>query len=241
MIRPALVLLATSAMALPAAAQAAEIQMQVANPVVELSIQEIVRSTPDVAQVGAGVTTRAQTAQESVRQNAEQMDRLIEKLRSLGIARKDIQTSNFNLNAQYQYRNDGQQPTFVGYDVTNQVNVKLRDLKRAGEVLDALVGAGANNIYGPNFMLENDMEAKAVARKNAFQRGKLQAEEFARMAGYRGVRLLEVSETFQSYGPMPVSGDAIAVSAVRAEAKTPIEPGEVGTAVTLGVKYEMVN
>ena len=241
MFRPALALIAASSLALPAVAQGAEIQIQVTNPVVELSVQEVVRSTPDVAQVGAGVTTRAQTAQEAVRRNAAQMDQLIEKLRALGIAKKDIQTSNFNLNAQYQYRNDGQQPLFVGYDVTNQVNVKLRDLKRAGEVLDALVGAGANNIYGPNFMLENDMEAKALARKNAFQRGRLQAEEFARMAGYSGVRLLEVSETFQSYGPMPVSDGAIQVTASRVEAKTPIEPGEVGTAVTLGVKYEMVN
>ena len=244
MIRPALALIATTAIALPLAtpaASAAEIQMQVSNPVVELSVNEIVRSAPDVAQIGAGVMTRAPTAQGAVRMNSEAMDRLIRRLRDLGIERKDIQTSNFNLNPNYSYNRETGEQTFSGYNVNNQVSLKLRDLERAGEVLDALVQAGANNVYGPNFMLEDDMEAKALARKTAFQRGLVQATEFAQMAGYKGVRLLEVSESFQSYGPMPVMERAIAVTASSADAGTPIEPGEVGTGVTLGLKYEMVN
>ncbi|MBX7495679.1 SIMPL domain-containing protein [Qipengyuania sp. 6B39] len=220
-------------------AQAAEVQIAATGPVVELTVNEIVRAAPDVAQVGAGVTTRAATAQEAMRLNAQQIERLIDRLRALGIDRKDIQTANFSLNAQYQYRNDGEQPTFIGYDVSNQLNVKLRDLKRAGEVLDELVGAGANNIYGPNFMLEDDVAANAEARKAAFARGRAMAEDYARMAGYSGVRLLEVSESFQSYGPMPMAEGAIAVTATSRDAKTQIEPGQVGTGVTVTVKYEM--
>ena len=224
--------------ALPMAAQAAEVQIASQGPVVELTVQEIVRTAPDVAQVGAGVTTRAATAQEAVRLNAQQMERLISKLRALGIAQRDIQTANFNLNAQYQYRNDGEQPTFIGYDVSNQLNVRLRDLKRAGEVLDALVTAGANNIYGPNFMLEDDAAAKQQAREAAFKRGREMAQDYARMSGFADLRLLEVSEVVQNYGPM-MRGEAIAVSAVSSDAKTQIEPGEVGTGVSITVKYEM--
>lgn len=229
--------LAAGALAVPA--HAAEVQIQAQNPVVELSVTEIVRSAPDVAQIGAGVTTRAPTAQAAVRLNADAMDRLIKRLGDLGIARKDIQTSNFNLNPNYTYNNQTGEQTFAGYNVNNQVNVKLRDLKRAGEVLDALVAAGANNIYGPNFMLEDDMKAKAVARTNAFKRGKMMAEEYARMAGYSGVKLLEVSESFQGYGRVPSPEGAIVVTAASRDAKTPIEPGEVGTGVTIMVKYEM--
>lgn len=240
MIRPAIALLAAAAVSLPVAAPAAEIQMQVTNPVVELSVADVVQSTPDVVQIGAGVTTRAATAQEAVRLNAIEMDRVIKKLKSIGIAGKDIQTLNFNLNPQYQYRSDGQPPLFVGYDVNNTVNVKLRDLKRAGEVLDTLVATGANNVYGPNFMLEDDKAAKAAARQNAFKNGLAQAREFARMAGYKDVRLLEVSESYQSFGPMPVAMEA-RIAAAPPAPKTPIEPGEVGTGVTLGLKYEMVN
>lgn len=237
MIRKALPLVALAALApLAAPAAAAEVQIQAQAPVVELTVNEVVYSAPDVAQIGAGVQTRAQTAQEAVRQNAAAMEKVVARLRALGIERKDIQTSNFNLNAQFDYR-EGQGQRFTGYEVTNQVQVKLRNLQRAGEVLDALVAAGANNIYGPNFMLEADESAKAEARAKAFARGRAMAQEYARMAGMSGVRLLEVSEVFQNYG-RPV----VATAAMRAEggdATTPIEPGEVGTAVNLTVKYEM--
>lgn len=222
-----------------APAIAAEVQIHAQNPVVELTVNEIVRSAPDVAQIGAGVSTRAPTAQAAVRMNAEAMDRLIARLKDLGIDRKDIQTSNFNLNPNYNYNRETGEQSFAGYNVNNQVNVKLRDLKRAGEVLDALVAAGANNIYGPNFMLEDDMAAKEVARGNAFKRGRMMAEDYASMAGYSGVKLLEVSESFQSYGRVAAPESAIMVTASARDATTPIEPGEVGTGVTIQVKYEM--
>lgn len=236
MIRYAVPVLAMTALA-ATAAHAAEVQIQAQGPVVELTVNEIVHSAPDVAQIGAGVTTRAPTAQEAVRQNAQAMEQVIAKLRELGIASRDIQTSNFNLNPQYDYDRNGGARTFVGYDVNNQVQVKLRDLERAGEVLDALVSAGANNIYGPNFMLEADEAAKREARTKAYQSGQAMAQEYARMAGYSGVRLLEISETFQSYGgPQPAMMRA---DVQESGASTKIEPGEVGTGVTVTVKYEM--
>jgi uncharacterized protein YggE len=225
----------------PVAASAAEIQIVAKNPVIELTVTEVVQSAPDSANVGAGVTVRAPTASEALRRNAEQMDKVIARLRQLGIAREDIQTANFSLNPQYQYRNDSTPPQLLGYDANNSVNVTLRKLDKVGETLDALVSAGANNLYGPNFTLEKDADAKAAARKAAFARARLQADDYARMAGYSGVRILEISETYQQMGPMPVSAQAITVTAERGEAKTPVEPGRVGTGVTLTVKYEMTS
>jgi hypothetical protein len=236
MIRFAIPLLAAAAMA--PGVQAAEVQIASQGPVVELTVNEIVHRAPDVAQIGAGVSTRAPTAKAAVQMNAQAMDKLIAQLRELGIERRDIQTSNFNLNPNYNYNRETGEQTFAGYNVNNQVNVKLRDLKRAGEVLDALVGAGANNIYGPNFMLEDDVEAKAEARRGAFKSGRTMAEDYARMAGYSGVRLLEISESFQSYGPRPEAMVKMASDGASDQA-TPIEPGEVGTGVTITVKYEM--
>lgn len=220
-------------------ANAAEIQIAVQNPVIELTVNEVVQSAPDTAQVGAGVQVRAPTASEAMRQNAVQMDRIIARLRQLGIPRADIQTANFSLNAQYQYRNDSQPPAFLGYDASNSVNVTLRKLEKVGETLDALVAAGANNLYGPNFSLEKDQPAKATARKAAYDRSRLQAQEYAGMAGYAGIRLLEISESFTGMGPMPVTAQAITVTSSRGEAKTAIEPGRVGTGVTLTAKFEM--
>lgn len=236
MLRYALPLAAMTAIAVPATA--AEIQIASQGPVVELSVNEVVRSAPDVAQVGAGVMTRAATAREALSQNSQAMDRIIARIRELGIARDDIQTSNFNLSPQYDYNQTSGEQVFRGYQVSNQVQVKLRDLTRAGEILDALVNVGANNIYGPNFMLDDDVAAKAEARRLAFARGQRMAEDYARMAGYASVRLLEISESVQNYGPMPQAAMA-RMSADSSESAPPIEPGQVGTGVNITVKYEM--
>lgn len=238
MIRPAFALLAATAVSLPAMSLAAEVHIQATNPVVELTIEEIVETEPDIAEVGAGVMTQAQTAEQAVRMNADAMRRIVDRLKALGIADRDIQTSSFNLSPQFDYDRQNGKQTFTGYQVNNQVRVTLRDLDKAGQTLDALVKAGANNIYGPNFMLEDDVDARRQARRQAFERGMAQARELAGLAGYAKVRLLEVSEGYQSFrGPQPV---AMRTSPV-ADESTPIEPGQVGTGVTLGLKYEMVN
>ncbi|MBU1253461.1 SIMPL domain-containing protein [Qipengyuania sp. DY56-A-20] len=236
MLRYAIPLAAVAAIAVPASA--AEIQIASQGPVVELSVNEVVRSAPDVAQVGAGVTTRAATAREALTQNSQAMDRIVARLRQLGIAGEDIQTSNFNLSPQYDYNQQSGEQVFRGYNVSNQVQVKLRDLPRAGEILDALVNAGANTIYGPNFMIEDDEAAKAEARAQAFARGRRMAEDYARVAGYSSVRLLEISESVQNHGPMPQPMMARAAMD-SGESAPPIEPGQVGTGVSITVKYEM--
>jgi uncharacterized protein len=234
----ALALALAASAALPAvSAQAANIEIAVQGPVIELSVSQTVNATPDQAIVGAGVVTRAQTAVEASRLNAERMEKVFDRLRSLGIRAEDIQTANFSLNPVFEYR-DRQSPLFQGYDASNQVTVKLRDLKRIGPVLDALVAAGANNFFGPNFALEDDKPARQQARKLAFADAEARARELAGLAGFNKVRLLEISEAYSNAEPMP-RGEAIIVTGSRIKG-TPIAPGQVGTVATLIVKYEMV-
>lgn len=221
---------------------AAEIQIPVQGPVVELTVSQTVNSKPDIATVGAGVTTRANTASESARLNAVAMQAIIARLRQLGIATEDIQTANFSLNPQFNYSNDGQPPRFLGHDTTNQVTVKIRKLDRIGPVLDALVAAGANNFFGPNFSLEKDKEAKSAARRAAYADAQARSGELAGLAGYAKVRLLEISEVYANSGGFMAGGmpAPIAVTAASSERITPIEPGQVGTSATLTLKYEMI-
>jgi len=237
MFRYAIPMLAMSALAVPAAA--ADVQIQAQAPVVELTVSQIVKSKPDVAQVSAGVTTRAPTARAALSQNAAAMKKVVDRLRALGIADKDIQTANFSLNAQFTYPQGGGAPVFAGYDASNQVSVKLRQIDKVGDALDALVAAGANNISGPSFMVDDDTALKQQARTQAYQRGQAMAQDYARMAGYTGVRLLDVEESVQSGGPPPPMPPIAAAYAIERDASTPVVPGEVGTAVTLTVKYEM--
>lgn len=228
---PALML---GAITLPASA--AEVQIQASGPVVELSVNETVKAKPDIATISAGVTSEAPTAVAAMRQNASEMDAVIKRVKALGIAERDIQTTGINLNPRYDYDQSTQRQVFRGYSASNRVSVILRNVPKTGEVLDALVTAGATDIGGPQFSIDNDTAAKAQARKGAMARAKAQAMEYATWAGYTGVRLLEVSEAISGDQPMPMVQRAMAEASAKA---TPVEPGLVGTGVYVTVKYEM--
>lgn len=234
MIRLALPLLAAAAIAAPAAA--AEIQIAASGPVIELTVNENVEAAPDIATVSAGVTTQAGTAVEAMRTNAAAMNAVVARIKQLGVAERDIQTSGINLGAMYDYNQQTQRQVFRGYQASNRVSVKLRRIDTTGEVLDALVAAGATDLGGPEWSIDDDTAARAQARKAAFAKARAQALEYARMAGYADLKLLEVNESIASRQPVPMFR---AVAEQAAAAPTPVQPGMVQTGVTVTVKYEM--
>lgn len=232
--------IAIASTAIAAPAFAADIQIAVSGPVVELAVNETVKAKPDIANVGAGVTSLAPTAVEAMQRNAREMDAVIARIKALGIAGDDIQTTGINLYAQYDYNQTLRKQVFRGYQASNQVSVTLRKVADTGKILDALVAAGATDINGPSFSIDDDTTAKAQARKAAMTRARDQAVEYAKMAGYSGVRLLEVSEAI-SYGrPMAMNDIVVTAKSVAPPpVSSPVEPGLVGTSVTVTVKYEM--
>lgn len=229
--------IAVLAAAAASPAAAAEIQLPAQGPVVELSVTETVKAKPDLATVSAGVTTQASTAVEAMRLNATRMDAVVQRIKSLGIAADDIQTTGIDLGAQYDYDQARQRQVFRGYQASNRVSVILRKVPDTGRVLDALVAAGVTDISGPSFSIDDDTAPRAQARKAAMDKARSQAEEYARWAGYSGVRLLQVSELINPGRPMPMM-EARQTMAMDAKA-TPVEPGLVGTMVTVNVTYEM--
>ena len=233
MIRFALPLLLLSAVAVPAAA---EVQVTAEGPIVELTVLENVKVEPDIATVSAGVTSQARTAVEAMRANAQAMTAVVERIKQLGIAERDIQTAGINLGAMYDYNQQTQRQVFRGYQASNRVSVKLRQIDRTGEVLDALVAAGATDLNGPDWSIDDDTAARAQARRQAMETARAQALEYARAAGSSDIRLLEVSETIARQPPMPFLG---AVRAEAADASTPVQPGMVQASVTVRVSYEM--
>lgn len=218
-------------------ANAANVQHTATAPTVELSITEEVRGKPDVATFNTGVNTRAMTAKEALRQNSEQVANLIARIKKAGIAAKDIQTSGININQAYDYRDNVQK--FIGYDVSNNVTVKIRDIDRIGEIIDAMVDASATNLSGPYFSIENDDALKMTARERALERANTMATFYARKAGYSGVRMITVSESLSGTTPMPMPVMMTARMDSAAASKAPVEPGEVGVAVNIAVTYEM--
>lgn len=234
--RTAAIPLLLATMASPVAA--AEIQLQSQGPVVELSVSETVKARPDLALVGAGVTSQAPTAVAAMQNTATAMEAVVRRIKALGIGDEDIQTTGIELGAQYDYDQARQRQVFRGYQASNRVNVTLRKVPDTGRVLDALVAAGATDISGPSFSIDDDTAPRAQARKAALDKAKRQAEEYARWAGYAGVRLIQVSEAINPGAPIPYAIRTMDVAEGKV-ATSPVEPGLVGTMVTVNVTYEM--
>lgn len=230
--------LAATALATGPAVQAAEVQIAAQGPVVELNIFETVEIEPDISTISAGVTSEAATAVEALRTNSAEMRRVVDRLKSLGIAAKDVQTSGINLSLRYDYDRTDQRQVFRGYQVSNRVSVKLRKIEATGEVLDALVAAGATDIGGPSFSVEDDSAAQETARQRAMERARQRAQAYAAMAGYDDIRLLEISEALMGSGPVPLADKRVMMA--EASAAPPVEPGMISTGISLSVKYEMV-
>jgi uncharacterized protein YggE len=172
-----------------------------------------------------------------MRTNARSMTAVVNRIKQLGVAERDIQTSGINLGAMYDYDQPNQRQVFRGYQASNRVSVKLRDIQRTGEVLDALVAAGATDLGGPDWSIDDDTAARSQARRAAMEKAQAQALDYARMAGYANVRLLEINESMVSSRPMPMMAQMARAEA--ADASTPVPPGMVQAGVVVTVKYEL--
>ncbi len=223
---------ATALAAMPAPA---EVEVTSQGPVIALTVSESVATEPDIATVSAGVTTLARTAVDSLRQNSVQMNAVIDRLEALGIEGRDIQTSGVSLYPQYDYDQATQRQVFTGYRVSNRVSVKLRAIERTGQVLDELVSAGATDIGGIAWSVDDPAPAQAQARAAALRTARERALSMAQGAGYANIRLLEISESISSGEPMPMP---VSTQAARDES-VPVRPGQVETGISLSVTYEM--
>jgi uncharacterized protein len=216
-------------------AMATQVTIAATNPVIDLTVSETVETKPDVATFSTGVQTMAPTASEAVRQNNMQMASVVARLKTLGIADKDIQTTQISLNQQFDYR-DGEQ-IFKGFQASNTVNAKLRDLKKLSAFLDALAVDGATNFNGPTFGVDDDSKFKEAARDKVWATAMARAKSMARKAGYTDVRVLRVEEADNQGGgyPMPMMRAMDA-----SEKSTPIAPGVLSIGTTLSFTFEMV-
>jgi len=163
----------------------------------ERSVTVLGRATvsgkPDLAQVSVGVETVAANVGEASQQNNAKMVALMAKLAELGIAEKDIQTSNFNISSERRPGPEGPE-TVNQYRVSNMVQVKIRDLSRVGPVLDAAIAAGANQVWGVSFTIEDSSALEAEARIKAVEDARQRGEALAKLAKVQLGQVLAISE-----------------------------------------------
>lgn len=211
--------------------------MQADSTLLSVSASADAKRVPDVASISAGVVTQAADANAAMRANATQMDKVMAAIRSAGIAERDVQTSGINLNPEYKYA-DNVPPQITGYQASNTVNIKVRDLSKLGKVLDTLVEQGANQVNGPNFEVDKPDEAYDEARVDALKKAQARAQTYADALGLKVRRIVSISEGGASFPrPMPMVR-AIAADASFAK-ETSVAPGETTLSVSLDVVFEL--
>lgn len=229
-------LLLLAAAALPAIASA-----QVPAPLLEGTRLDVVATgevtrVPDIARISAGVVTQAPTAVAALSANSAQMTRVIAALRRAEVAERDIQTNAVSLNPNYRYA-ENQPPVLTGYQASNQVTIRFRDIASGGIILDTLVREGANQINGPSLEIDKPALALDEARVLAVRTARARAEVYARAAGLRVVRILSISESGGDYRPPPPPMAEMRM--MSADAATKIVPGEQAVAVSASVSFEL--
>ena len=187
---------------------------------------------PDVAQIDGGVTTEAKTAREASEANNAPMGKVLLALKAASIDPKDIQTSRLSLQPQTQNTpNRSGPPSIVGYRASNHVTIRLRDVAKVASVIDMLVGAGANDIGGINFMVSAASKLLDEAREQAFADARRKAEIYARAAGVTLGTPLSISEGNAS---APVFRSKMPMAPMAA---APVMQGEETLFVTVNVSW----
>ena len=195
------------------------------------------RVAPDMATISLGVQTEAPTAAEALKANGARMNQVIAALKRAGVADRDIQTSNLNINPQYVYEQN-KPPALTGYQASNQVTIAVRDLTRLGQTVDATVTAGANTVGGISFGLQNPQAAEDAARLDAVKALQAKADLYARATGYKIVRLVSLGEG-GGYTPSPPPVPMFAMAKREMADSTPVAGGELKVRIDVNATYEL--
>ena len=197
---------------------------------ISVSGQGEVAITPDMATITLGVESSGSDLAAAQGDNATRTQAAIDQLKGQGIDPKDLQTTGYNVQPQYD-----KEQKLTGYRVVNSLRVTVRDLSKLGAMIDAAVAVGANRVAGISFDLSNKDEALKNARQAAVADARQKAEQYAQLTNTTLGGVLTISEG----GATPVYRTTQAAPAALPAGSTPIEAGEGSIAITVNIVYEI--
>jgi len=196
---------------------------------------------PDMAVVTLSVVKQSKTAQDALDQDNKAMGAVLATLKNAGIAERDLQTSGFAIQPQYNYppAKDGQQapPELVGYQVTNGLTVRVRDLGKLGGIIDQAVGLGVNQGGDIQFVNDKPDAVLEAARKDAMANASAKAKTLAEAAGVKVGRVIEITENAVRNAPQPLMRPMMLKQA--SDSAVPVAAGENSYDVTVNVTYAL--
>lgn len=224
MVRTRIFALLIAAVALAPLAAAA------ADKTVTVTGEASVSVAPDIAVIRIGVTSLGKTAREASDANAQKMTTVLGAIKGSGIADKDVQTSRLTLQPQYDANKAGP-ARLLGFQVTNQVTVKIRDIDKLPNILDKAIGAGANEMSGIEFIVSEQSKLLDQARDEAIADARRKADLYAKAAGAKLGPVVAIVEEGAS-PPRPIA------AAFRASG-VPVAPGERELRAVVTVSFEL--
>jgi uncharacterized protein len=205
---------------------------QAAEKLVTVTGEATVAVAPDTAMIRLGVGTQEKTAREASEANARQMTAVLAAIKDTGVADRDIQTSRLSLQPQYDPNKSGT-ARLTGFQASNQVTVRIRDIDKLPTVLDRAITAGANEMSGIEFVVSEQSKLLDQARDDAIADARRKADLYAKAAGAKLGRVVSITEEGSAPPPRPIQ-------ALRAGA-VPIAPGEQTLKAIVTVSYELTS
>jgi uncharacterized protein len=201
---------------------------------ISVSANGSVTVVPDIAHVGVGVTITKPTVKGAREAAAKSMTAIIDAIRALGIDEKDIKTVGLNLYPQY---SNGSPAKVVGYQISEQLQVTVRDLDKVGDVVDSATAKGATDVSGISFDVADPAKATDAARAAAVEAAKASAQAMASAAGVNLGGVVSISEAQVSY-PFPYASEGAARLGA-ADTATPVQPGTQDVQAMVTVVFEI--
>ena len=215
------------------------------HPTVAVGVSATEETAPDIAVINAGLNTTEPSADVAMEKNNREFAKIMAVVKKYKIDPKDLKTMGVGVGEDYEYTDEGRKPK--GYVASNSLSIKVRDMKTVGALMADLVAAGANNLSGPVFGLDDSEALTDKAREKAYDTAQRRALAYARKAGFKSVRLLTINEGANEMAYPYAAADAAAAGAEAAAgamkvdaAPAPIEPGLVSETVYATFIFEMM-
>ena len=196
-----------------------------------------IQSSPDLATLRVGVQSFDKNAQKAASDNNMKIEKIIANLKNKGLTEKDMETERFNISPQREYKNNNP-PIVIGFNISNILTIKIRNLESLGEIIQATIENGANTINGLSFSIEDPTPLRQEARRLAMEDALSRAEVLAEASGVKVGKPISIQEL--SYGGPVVKSENLAGAEFAMDARVPIQtPSEVGTKINLQVRFEI--
>ncbi len=201
---------------------------------------------PDLGLISFSVVNEAKTVEVAMSENTVKMNNVISAIKAQGVKEEDIKTTYFNINPRYEYPKDTSSSYYysgkrvlVGYEISQSVQIKIRDLTKVGTLISKATEAGANDVGSLSFTVDNEDDAKQQARNQAIEKAKAKAQE---LAGKLGVSLLKIV-SFSENGYYPYYDNVSYKSAIApigaGESAPDIQTGQNRISSTVSITYEI--